>query len=193
MDYIQELKEFIQSQESPARFRHTLQTAEVCAELADRFGMSAIDATVAGLWHDIARGWSDHRLLAYTRTHGLGALTYEIQNPKLLHSVVGAHQFSSSQLRYDRDPDQIEQVWLAIRWHTTGHHTMGTMGYVLFIADYIEPGRTHLSDADRRKILQLETLEAMMSAVLQMQSRYFSAQGVDVALGPGRGLYQLLS
>jgi HD superfamily phosphohydrolase YqeK len=65
------------------------------------------------------------------------------------------------------------EVLHAIRHHTLGDPGFGPIGLILFVADFCEPGRRHLSDADRRRILGESSLEAMARDVLYLGMRRF--------------------
>ncbi len=192
MDYIAKIKEKIRTQETEERYNHTLQTKEVCLMLAERFSVDSTCVTVAALWHDIARSWSDAELLSYTKEHHLEALEHELAVPMLLHGLVGAHLFVSYPLQGPFTEEQKRAIWLAIRWHTTGQSDMGVVGYVLFIADYIEPGRKHLTDDDRNQIVSLTTLEDMIMHILDMQFMHFEKKGISCE-GPAKLLYRRLN
>ena len=189
MNYIDNLRQYIVSTISDERYGHTLRTEQVSIALADRFGYSKEVMTTASLWHDVARKWSEDELVSYIKGHGLEALPYEIENPMLLHGLVGAQLFSEWDPLMPFGVAEIESIWLAIRWHTTGNVQMGDPGYILFIADYVEPGRTHLSGEAKERILSLESLEEMVKLILEMQFEYFSTKGVS-DVGPGRELYE---
>ena len=51
----------------------------------------------------------------------------------------------------------------AIRSHTTGRQNMSTLEKIVFIADYIEPGRTHAANlAEIRKLAFLDLDKAFV-------------------------------
>lgn len=193
MDYISSIKDYVRQHEDPERFAHSLQTSELCRSLAVRFGLDEELLSAAGIWHDIARGWSDERLASYVDTYDLPALRYERDEPKLLHGITAAHLFQRSQF-FDRyAPEQQESFLMAVRWHTIGHREMGAAGYVLFIADFVEPGRVHLTAAEKEAILSCSTLEQMMRRILKLQFAYFLKKGISYENGPTEDLYEFLS
>lgn len=190
MDYT-EIKRYVASREPASRYRHSLAAADVCRELAKRFSVDQDIVFVAALWHDLARDWSDEDLLVFVESHDLNVLHTEMQTPMLLHGTVAAELFVESPFSRWFDDNGKEAVWSAIRWHTTGHPDMGLPGYILFIADYIEPGRTHLTDEDRLEILQLSSLEDMMVDILDRQFAYFRSRSISYE-GPAVSLYSRL-
>ena len=55
-------------------------------------------------------------------------------NPKTLHALTGS-------LVAERIFGENKAVVDAIRWHTTGHPDMDQLARIIYISDYIEPGR----------------------------------------------------
>ena len=55
--------------------------------------------------------------------------------PQVLHGPVASYILKQEGLVDD------ESVLQAVRYHTTGHPDMDTLAKIIFIADYIEPGR----------------------------------------------------
>ena len=85
----------------------------------------------------------------------------------LLHDI--CREWSDEQL-YD-------ELATAVRWHTLGSVDMGRMGLVLFVSDYLEPLRTHISDAERGELLNQKNLDDVALAILLKQDRYFHELG----------------
>lgn len=116
------------------RFNHSLRVAETAVKLAEIYDGDKDKAELAGILHD------------YCKYDDLGSM-YQIvtQNEldsnllsygsEILHGPVGAiimnQQFDVTD----------EEVLLAIKNHTTGRAQMTKTEKLIFIADYIEPGR----------------------------------------------------
>jgi predicted HD superfamily hydrolase involved in NAD metabolism len=178
MDYTaieREVRELV----SPERMHHIKGTVHTSTKLAERFSLSEDEAATAALWHDAARHWSREKLLSFISADVLGL---ELREPVLLHAPAGAQLFLSSRHSHRFTPVQRERIYNAIRWHTLANAQMGELGYVLFIADYAEPGRRHLSPEDREHLFALPSLEQMMLHVLQGQFAHFARIGLtDIA------------
>lgn len=178
MDYTaieQEVRELV----SPERMHHIKGTVKTSTQLAERFSLSTDEAATAALWHDAARHWSREKLLSFIAADVLGL---ELREPVLLHAPAGAQLFLSSRHSHRFTPQQRERIYNAIRWHTLANVQMGRLGYVLFIADYAEPGRMHLSSEDRQQLFSLPSLEHMMFHVLRGQFAHFARIGLtDIA------------
>lgn len=118
------------------RLEHVRRVRLTARSLAERYGAPVEAAEVAGLMHDYARSLPGETLLAEARKRQLVIDPSEEQEPGLLHGPVAAALLEEQGLV--TDPATLE----AIRWHTTGRPGMGLLEKVVWLADYIEPGRT---------------------------------------------------
>ena len=66
---------------------------------------------------------------------GISLTEMERLNPALIHGKLGAF--------YAKTKYQVEdeEILSAIRYHTTGHPDMTVLEKIIYLADYIEPGR----------------------------------------------------
>ncbi|MGL4562166.1 MAG: bis(5'-nucleosyl)-tetraphosphatase (symmetrical) YqeK [Brevinema sp.] len=124
---------------SEKRFAHVDRVREKAKEISKRANLSTeltqkIDQAV--LMHDFAKGMSSDELAIYAELYGikLGNIV-----PSVYHAIVGAWMMETFFMI--KDP----QVLDAVRYHTTGHISFidNIVGEVLFLADYLEPKRTH--------------------------------------------------
>ena len=166
------LEEDLRAQMSEKRFLHSKATAETCVMLAQRFheNLSLPLCYLCGLVHDLTREWSNERLSTYAQEHTLVLEEEEVILPQLLHGPVAAHLLQKK----GYDPS----LCLAVRYHTLGNVSMGRLGLVLFIADFLEPGRKHLTETTRRELLSLPSLEDICLQILIMQESYFSKKEI---------------
>lgn len=122
---------------SSKKYHHVLRVRDKAVSLAKQFQLSQEEITLvkqAALLHDLAKGMSNDELLCYATKNHIdlkGVLS------PIYHAVVGAwmvKQFFSI---------QDSRVLEAIYYHTTGsfHFFNNKVGAILFLADYLEPGR----------------------------------------------------
>ncbi len=156
---------------SPQRYLHTLGTAGLMGQLAERFDQNAEEWYFVGLWHDMAREWSDDELIDFVDQHGMKTLPIERRNPMLLHGAVAAQKMG---LYYE---DATRSMWRALRWHTFGHPDFDLLGKAMYVADYIEPTRKHISDREKRFILEAGSLDFMVLRVYDHVIRNSGAKG----------------
>lgn len=143
---------------SPKRLRHSLGVSATAAELAERHGADPAKARLAGLLHDCARGMPSNLLLQKAEAFAIVLNDVELREPALLHAPVGA-KLAGTEYGID-DPE----ILSAIRWHTTGGPAMGLLDEIIFLADYIEPGRD-FAGVDKPRSLALTDLDAALLAV----------------------------
>jgi len=185
MDLKQIILQEVEQNLSPARREHTYASERICTGLARRFALDPEAAWVAAMWHDTAREWKAEELVSYVESRQLERTALEKKVPMLLHSLAAAHRLKE-ECSYERD-----DVWLAVRWHTTGHPSMGKLGYALYVADFLEPHREHITDGERETILSKESLEQMMLEIYRRQFSFFSKN--DISPEPASlHLYHLL-
>jgi nicotinate-nucleotide adenylyltransferase len=145
---------------SPERLGHTRRVAKTAIRLAIRHRISTDAAWLAGLAHDWAREWPAHLILGFLQGHGVVLAPEELEKPILAHGKVAVvllrQHFGVS------DPAIAE----AIEHHTLGQAGMGYLARIIFVADYIEPGRSFTSPKFRRRVRQ-SCLSCMVRLVIQ--------------------------
>jgi len=141
------------------RYRHSLSTAKTASELCSLFGYDQTKGFTAGLLHDIAREHKPEEIIALSLSQGENFSEYELQNPVILHGPAGAALIK----KYFKisDPEILESVSL----HTTGSPGMCKLSKIIFIADYIEPYRKHIT-REYLNWLKGKTLDEMLKTVL---------------------------
>lgn len=180
-----ELYDLVGKKIKPSRFQHSIDVASVCIDLAKRFSLDAEAASIVGIYHDAYRYVDCSLLFDEIEEAGWEIMPEERESPMLLHGAVAA-------MHFDHDAGSVPLSYkLAVRHHTLGSVRMGTLGAILYIADYIEPGRKHLSDEDRALILSERSLEDMTMRIMDMQRPYFIKEGIKEA-GSSLELYDFL-
>ena len=179
------LNEFVKNKLPEKRYNHSLGVVEMSMQLAAMFSLSSSDAASIGIFHDAYRYDCDESTASYCRLQGLEVFPEEEKEPMLLHGALAA-------IHFDDAAGAVPGFWkTAVRHHTLGHKDMGKYGAVVYIADYAEKGRKHLDDEERRRILSLPSLEAMVLHIMDMQRLYFKSKGMKEA-GVSADLYDFL-
>jgi predicted HD superfamily hydrolase involved in NAD metabolism len=155
---------------SAPRRRHSEAVAQLAADLAGRHGLSPEAAYDAGLVHDLAREWSGEALLGEADRLALHPDAVERAAPVLLHGPVVAAWMM-------RDGVGTPSIHEAVRYHTTAAPGLGPLGWVVFIADAVEPGRRYPQAAPLRDLAH-DNLEAAAVAVMRSTLRYLEARGI---------------
>lgn len=116
------------------RIPHVLGTEEEAVRLAKRYGADVEKARVAALLHDCTKKLSMDEQKVLCAQYGIELDELEQVALKLLHAKTGA--------AIARDVFGVdEEIYDAIRWHTTGRAGMSVLEKVLYLADYIESTR----------------------------------------------------
>ncbi len=122
----------------PKRYEHTLSVAYTAANLAAVHGVDIDKALIAGMLHDCAKCLSHKKQMSVCEKNHISMTEMETEeNSPLLHAKTGSVLARQEYRITDED------ILNAIRYHTTGRPGMSPLEKVIYIADYIEPGRSH--------------------------------------------------
>ncbi|MBS6733987.1 MAG: bis(5'-nucleosyl)-tetraphosphatase (symmetrical) YqeK [Clostridiales bacterium] len=155
------------------RMRHTLGVMYTAAGLAMVHGCSLEKAQVAGLLHDCAKCIPNKKKLKLCLENQIPMTEYEEKNPFILHAKLGAFL---ARKKYGVEDEEILE---AITWHTTGKPDMSLLDKIIYLADYIEPGRDKASRLPYIRKLAFQDLDECMYQVLKDTLEYLSAGGAD--------------
>lgn len=128
--------EYLSANLKPKRFMHTLGVAVTSANMAAVHGYDVQKAYRAGLLHDCAKYLTGDELIEKCREADLPLSEVELSNTALIHGKVGAY-FAKTKYGVKED-----EILMAIAWHTTGRPGMGMLEKIVYLADYMEPGRS---------------------------------------------------
>jgi len=147
------------------RYEHTINVIKVAERLALKYHANVDKASLAALLHDCAKDFSDNELIQYAESHGLKIDTVTRLEPQLLHGPVGALVAKNTYGVTDK------RVLNAIQYHTTGRKNMSKLEKIIYLADFIEPGRTYLGVIELRKVA-FENLDKAVLLVLTNTIRF---------------------
>lgn len=158
---MKKLRKNIEKVQTAKRLEHTMGVEYTAACLAMKYGVSLTDARVAGLLHDCAKCMTDEELLKACKKNHYDPSAFEKRNPFILHGRVGAFLAKSE---YEIEQ---EDILNAIAFHTTGRRNMSVLEKIIFIADYIEPGRNKAAHLEEIRKLAFEDLDAALIRILE--------------------------
>lgn len=146
MDYtkqIDKLRKFLKKNLSDKRYQHSLRTAQSAIELAKlhpllKHSLSKVE--FAALAHDIAREYQTKKLIELAKKGGLSVSFFERRSPLLIHGKAGV-----GLLKEDWNISD-QAILNAVRFHTIGDPKMDDLAKIVYIADFIEPGRKYHKD-----------------------------------------------
>ena len=145
----------------PKRVAHVQGAEQEAVRLAERWGLSPEAAAEAAICHDITKKLGREEQLRLCDKYAIIADAYENTSEKLLHAKTGAalagDVFGLS-----------EPVCEAIRWHTTGRAGMTDLERIIYLADYIEPGRAGFDGLVELRRAAYDDLDAAMELGTRM-------------------------
>ena len=155
----------------PSRVAHVVGCESEAVKLAMKWGEDPENAAEAAILHDITKKLSLSEQLILCDKYGIINDTVEEHNVKLLHAKTGAAMakelFNIS-----------NEVYEAIRWHTTGKTDMTLLEKIIYMADYIEPNRD-FEGVERLRELAYENLDAAMALGLKMSLEDIRSYGQE--------------
>lgn len=157
---LSEIQKWVRTQVSRPRLKHIQGVAKTSEKLAGRYGLPISKALIAAWLHDCAKEWSKGEMMAWIKKGSRRLDRWENKIPGLWHP----HAAEGIALRKwgIKDPLILE----AIRCHTLGSPQMRPLAQLIFIADFVEPGRSFPGVSEARK----RALEGMKKGVLTKAS-----------------------
>lgn len=116
------------------RFQHCLRVEQQAFQLAKQNQVNTEKAAIAGLLHDYAKQRSDHDFIKVINDKQMDPELLDYGNA-IWHGVVGAEFIKDELHIFD------EEILNAVRRHTVGAPYMTKLDQIIYMADYIEPGR----------------------------------------------------
>lgn len=154
----EEALEIVKKQITDHRYQHTLGVMETAIELAGRYGEDQKKAELAAIFHDYAkfRDKGEMKSIIISERMDRELLEY---NAELWHAPVGA--FLVEKEVKITDPD----ILCAIRYHTSGRPGMTLLEKIIYVADYMEPGRHFPGVEEVRDLAKKDLNKALIQSI----------------------------
>ncbi|MBP3483728.1 MAG: nicotinate (nicotinamide) nucleotide adenylyltransferase [Oscillospiraceae bacterium] len=165
------LREKAHAMLKPSRVAHVIGCEAEAVQLAKRWGEDPENAAEAGILHDITKKLVLSDQLILCRKYGIINDNAEERNFKLLHAKTGA---ALARALFGIS----DEVYNAIRWHTTGKPDMTLLEKIIYMADYIEPNRDFPGVEELRR-LAYEDLDKAMALGLEMSLEDIKSSGQE--------------
>lgn len=147
------IQEKLKNTLSEKRYKHSLGVADEAVKLAKLYGADVEKAYVAGLVHDCAKEIKTEAAVKMLKEdYNIIPEESFLYVPRLLHGLLGSCIARSEFGIND------EEIIDAVRYHTTGKADMSLLTGIVYIADYIEPGRSY-NDVDVLRKITYKNLE----------------------------------
>lgn len=161
---VTEARSIIKKRLSKPRYEHSIRVAETAVQLATMYNESTEKAALAGLLHDYAKCDPVHELRQQMKHYRLPTQLLEY-NQELWHGPVGAFVVKDKYGLSDQD------IFHSIYYHTTGRKNMSKLEKIIFVADYIEPGRK-IPGIEEVREFATEDLERAAQKILRNTINY---------------------
>ena len=155
MSDFEEYKALIKTKMGEKRYIHSVNMAKQAVHLAEKYGADVKKAEIAGILHDITKEMPEKEQLQLMNNSGIILTDLKMSAPKLWHSISGACYIRNILNIKDED------IFNAVRYHTTGRAGMSLLEKVIFIADFTGEERDY-NGADEMKAVAEESLEEAM-------------------------------
>lgn len=169
-----EIKNELKNQLDELRMEHTLGVMYTAAALAMRYHADMEKALIAGILHDCAKCVPGNQKLVLCQKYGLEVTYIEEKNPSLLHAKLGAAFAKDIYHIYD------DEILNAIICHTTGRPEMTLLDKIIYIADYMEPGRRELPNMTEVRRLAFEDIDQCLFKILKDSLSYLLTRDMPI-------------
>lgn len=159
----------LKKHQDKCRFEHTMGVMYTAAALAMAYGADIEKARTAGLLHDCAKCIPNEKKIKLCKKMGVSITEIEEKAPFLLHAKLGA---AIAAKKYGVED---EEILSSIRWHTTGKPAMSELDKIVYIADYIEPGRSKAPNLQQVRQLAFADLDECMYQILKDSLEYLKS------------------
>lgn len=149
--------EIVKQQLTDKRYIHTVGVMETAIELANRYGCSEKQAEIAAIFHDYAKFRPKEEMKAIIIEQNMPQDLLQFHH-ELWHAPVGAYL-----VHKEVGINDIE-ILDAIRYHTSGRAKMSTLEKIIYLADYIEPGRSFPGVEEVRELAKKSLDDALLQA-----------------------------
>ena len=157
----------------PGRYTHTVGVSHTAGQLAVKWGYPMYDAMIAGALHDCAKCISDEKRLDICAKQNIPVRPIEKKVPQLLHGKVGAF------FAKDKYGIEDEDILHSITYHTTGCPNMSLLDKIIYIADYIEPGRDKAPNLANIRAMAYTDIDECLYMILRDTVEYLEEGAND--------------
>lgn len=156
------------------RYVHTLGVMYTAASLAMRYGEDLQTAMTAGLLHDCGKFAPVEEQLRLCERYHLVLTEAEQNVPALIHAKLGAFLAEEKYEIHDR------RILDAILYHTTGKPNMNLLEKIIYLADYIEPGRRMIPGLPEVRALSFTDIDRAVCRCSELTLSYLERMGRSI-------------
>ena len=181
-------KKYLKANLSLKRYTHSLNVADECRKLAEKYGEDPDKAYFAGLLHDICKEMPDDQQRALVNESGYTVCREELETRSLLHGIAGAYFIKKEFGIEDID------ILNSIRFHTVGRAGMSRLEEIVYIGDLISAERDYKDVDKMRKLAYADLNAAMLEAfAFSMKSVIKKGGVIPICTAEGYNFYTRLT
>lgn len=169
----EEMLTIVRKQLTKARYLHTLGVVDTALWLAEQYGADREKAETAAIFHDYAKYRPKDEMAKIIQENEEIPKDLLDYHHELWHAPVGAYLVKLEVGIGD------EEILDAIRYHTTGRVDMTLLEKVVYLADYIEPGRK-FPGVDEVRELAKTNLDRAVCQALENTIHFLERKGQPV-------------
>lgn len=163
--------EYLKRNLTEKRFSHVLNVCETSEKLAKLYGADVEKAKISALIHDCAKNFKEDYLIDLLQKANVTIDEITIRNFELLHGHAAAVIGKNEMEIYD------EEILMAAKYHTTGRENMSLLEKIIYLADYIEPGRVFDGVDLLRKVAFNKSLDEALLIAIDNTIKYILSKG----------------
>lgn len=171
---LHEIRKKLKKELDKGRYEHTKGVMYTAGCLAMAHGYSVEKAMLAGLLHDCAKCIPNDEKIALCEKNHILIHPVEYESPYLLHAKLGA--YLAEKIYGVSNPEILH----AIKVHTTGEPDMNLLDKIIYIADYIEPGRDKAPNLQEVRQMAFQDLNVCMAQILRDTLMYLMSRGGSI-------------
>lgn len=163
---------FVKAHVKPDRFQHTLRVEKTAIELAHRYGADVESVSLASVLHDACKDLGTEEMIQDAQNF------LDREKIELEISDAGSaiwHGLAAADLGYRIFGIEDKDILYSVAFHTTGWYEMSLIAQIIFMADYIEPGRGFKKVKKARKLsnndLEKATIFQMKNSIRHLAKK----------------------
>lgn len=169
-----EIQALLKEKLKKERYEHTLGVMYMAASLAMCHSANLHQAMLAGLLHDCGKYGTSKEQIEQCKEKEISLTDAELIMPSLVHAKLGAYL---AEYEYGIADGKILS---AIRFHTTGRPEMTLLEKIIYIADYIEPGRREIPGLSAIRAAAFHNIDRAVALSAKGTIEYLNTAGKPI-------------
>ena len=157
-----------------SRLMHTFGVIDTATALAKAYQADIKKCERAALLHDCAKYMPLEEMIAICERNFVELNDLEKSKDSLLHAKAGAC------LAYEKYGIKDKEMLDAIKYHTTGKPDMSLIEKIIFVSDFIEPGRTHSEKLPMYRMIAMADINLVCMNILKDTLDYLESLNEEI-------------